>query len=125
MNVLHSAPLLFFENASLFFVLGLHLLSVALNLVLVHLIDLEFDELHLTFLSFLGKLQLLLFPLDFSIVLITKGLLIVLELSLTLLFKLFLFLLDLILKLAFVVSDLSFKVSLQLFLVDLELLLNI
>jgi len=54
MNVLHPSSLLFLKEAPLLLVLRLHLPSVTLNLILIHLIDLKLNKLHLTFLVLFG-----------------------------------------------------------------------
>ena len=82
---MHPPSLLVLKQAPLLLVLSLHLPSVALNLILIHLVDLKLHELHLAFLVLLRKLQLLLLPLDLRLILITEGRLVLLKLTLALL----------------------------------------
>ena len=82
---MHPSSLLVLKQASLLLVLSLHLPSVTLNLILIHLINLKLHELHLVFLVLLRYLQLLLLPLDLRLILVTKGRLVFLKLTLALL----------------------------------------
>ncbi len=122
---MESTPFLFLENSSLLFVLGLHLLVIALDLVCVHLIDSKLDEFELPLLGVPGHLDLLLLPLQLGLVLIRDHLLVLLDLALSLLIQLVLLRRVLLVQLLLEVTHLLLVFRLQLFLVQLEFMLDV